>query len=745
MHKYEISAREAAIRILGRDAATRFHFIHTPRIRFGEYQIETLDEQVFIRGDSGVSMLCGLNWYLRNVLHINVSWETKQPDIPDRLPPLPEAVAMASPYRFRYYLNYCTFSYTMAFWDWPRWEKELDLMALGGINLALNLVGQECVWLSMLTELGMTPEQVRDYLTGPAHLAWFYMGNMTRFGGDLPEEWFKDRQKLGCLINQRMLELGITPVMPGFYGLLPESILRERSDVHLFSQGEWCGFERPACVSYDDALFEKAGQLYYMAQRKLFGDATPYFTAEPFHENNDVSCCDLPLYGKKILSLMRRVRPDAVWVLQAWDSNPYLELFDALEPDDVLILNMLAGRIQDSQEILGDFEGRPWIWCPVHSYGGRNGLYGFLRLLAREPLELVQKPFDPIQQSLDPKCRPRPSMCGIGLAPESLETNPVFYDLFWDITYRTEPVCLKEWLSDYVTRRYGKYSPVLYKAWRLLEDSVYNSFLPQPGGAESFLCARPDFDLTSVSTWGPKNVNYDTCSIRNAARLFYSRFEEYHENSNYLYDLVDLTRQTLSNLSRVKYARLMYLLAQHRYKAFRRESEDFLLLLETQEQLLSSRPEFSIEKWLEPARLLDQKYGTKKSNDKKHDDRLFERAAKTLITVWGPRAAKVLHDYSAREWGGLTGSFYYMRWKYFFDTLWDWLAAGKPLNLSVSLSKDWTSDGTEPAGEECFGIDWHTWEENWIDRPLFNPIPPLDTGIAVQNAFRRFIDPSKDQ
>ena len=27
---------------------------------------------------------------------------------------------------YRYDLNYCTFSYSMAFWDWERWEKEID-------------------------------------------------------------------------------------------------------------------------------------------------------------------------------------------------------------------------------------------------------------------------------------------------------------------------------------------------------------------------------------------------------------------------------------------------------------------------------------------------------------------------------------------------------------------------------------------------------------------------------------------
>jgi alpha-N-acetylglucosaminidase len=33
----------------------------------------------------------------------------------------------------------------MAWWDWDRWELELDFMALQGVNLPLLFTGQECV------------------------------------------------------------------------------------------------------------------------------------------------------------------------------------------------------------------------------------------------------------------------------------------------------------------------------------------------------------------------------------------------------------------------------------------------------------------------------------------------------------------------------------------------------------------------------------------------------------------------
>lgn len=50
------------------------------------------------------------------------------------------------PPRFRYYQNVCTQSYSYVWWDWARWEKEIDWMALSGINLALAFTGQEAIW-----------------------------------------------------------------------------------------------------------------------------------------------------------------------------------------------------------------------------------------------------------------------------------------------------------------------------------------------------------------------------------------------------------------------------------------------------------------------------------------------------------------------------------------------------------------------------------------------------------------------
>ena len=74
----------------------------------------------------------------------------------------------------------------MAFWDWKRWEKEIDWMALHGINLPLAVVGQECVWKNMLEKLGYTKEEINKFIAGPAFLAWWAMNNLEGWGGPNP-------------------------------------------------------------------------------------------------------------------------------------------------------------------------------------------------------------------------------------------------------------------------------------------------------------------------------------------------------------------------------------------------------------------------------------------------------------------------------------------------------------------------------------------------------------------------------
>ena len=53
-----------------------------------------------------------------------------------------------------------------------RWEREIDWMALNGINLPLAFTGQEAIWQRVYSKLGFTDKDLDEHFAGPAFLAW---------------------------------------------------------------------------------------------------------------------------------------------------------------------------------------------------------------------------------------------------------------------------------------------------------------------------------------------------------------------------------------------------------------------------------------------------------------------------------------------------------------------------------------------------------------------------------------------
>lgn len=121
-------------------------------------------------------------------------------------------------------MNYCTVSYSAAWWDWERWQRELDYMAMNSINMPLSVVGLEAVWYNTLLKHRFTDEEARHFLAGPAHAAWQWMQNLQDYGGPLPKSWIDSHIRLGKQIIQRELELGMQPIQQGFSGYVPREL-----------------------------------------------------------------------------------------------------------------------------------------------------------------------------------------------------------------------------------------------------------------------------------------------------------------------------------------------------------------------------------------------------------------------------------------------------------------------------------------------------------------------------------------
>lgn len=193
-----------------------------------------------IQGSSGTALCRGFYDFLKTNRLGMVSWENKDIRWPAQLPDTAPR-RIVSPFRNHYYFNVVTYGYTMPYWTWERWEKEIDWMALHGINMPLALVATEGIAVRVWKQLGLTEKEIEEFYTGPAHLPWQRMGNIVNHDGTLPASWHKEQIALQHRILHRMKSLGMSPICPAFSGFVPRGILRlyPEAKLHRLGWGGW--------------------------------------------------------------------------------------------------------------------------------------------------------------------------------------------------------------------------------------------------------------------------------------------------------------------------------------------------------------------------------------------------------------------------------------------------------------------------------------------------------------------------
>src|SRR4051812_8943285 len=178
------------------------------------FELESKNGIILLRGSNGISVASALNYYLQNYAHCDLSWNGSNMNLPNPLPVVKEKVHKTTPYQYRYYLNYCTFNYTMSWWSWDRWQWEIDWMALNGVNMPLALTGQNSIWDRVYKGMGFTDKDLSSFFSGPSYFNWFWMGNIDGWGGPLPQSFMRNHEALQKKILERERSLGMTPVLP---------------------------------------------------------------------------------------------------------------------------------------------------------------------------------------------------------------------------------------------------------------------------------------------------------------------------------------------------------------------------------------------------------------------------------------------------------------------------------------------------------------------------------------------------
>lgn len=668
--------------------AAQFRIESIPKDPGGDvFEIDAKAGKVILRGNNGVSLASALNWYLKYSCHCQVSWGGDQLNLPSKLP-MPKKERHVSPYKFRYNFNYCTFNYSMSWWDWKRWEREIDWMALNGINMPLALTGEEAIWQRVYRKMGFSNADLAKFFCGPAYFSWFWMGNLDAWGGPLPQSWFDSHLALQKQILKREREYGMTPVLPAFSGHVPPNF-SEKFPKAKAKRINW-GADFPATLVLDptDPMFAKIGEAFLREQEKQFG-TDHYYSSDTFNENRPPTTDPGYLGGvaKGVYDTMAKVDPKAVWVMQGWlffnDSGfwqaPQTQALLRAVPQDRMIVLDLYSEVAPQWQRTNAYYGQPWIWCMLHNFGGRMNLFGSLETIAKSPIET----------RLNPKSG---KMQGIGFTPEAIENNPVIYELMAEHTWRNTPVTVADWIQEYAWRRYGKKDARVSKAWAILAEKIYNERSGGDNADTSIVAGRPT--LNSGAQWVGTNRNYDPRDLVQAWDLLVDAAPSFRGVDTFEYDLVDVTRQVLAVLADTKQQGFADVVDTKDPAKIRQIREDFLTLIGDWDKVMATRREFLLGKWVSDAR----RWGTTEA-----ERDLMERNARDLVTLWGDKNSP-LHEYSTRQWAGLLSGFYRERWRAYFDQIladvnnnrepdpkafdqrmrdweWDWVNSTKPYIL----------------------------------------------------------------
>ncbi|MCQ2153867.1 MAG: alpha-N-acetylglucosaminidase [Bacteroidales bacterium] len=678
-------AREVITDFAGKDFPVRLSLDLDKTDGCDRFSYRVSDGTLCIEGSSNVALCRGFYEYVKSQGAGICSWSGDRFDLPERLEES-ESVSGVSPFRHHYYFNVVTYGYTMAYWDWERWSREIDWMALHGIDMPLALVANEAITARVWKKLGLSDDEIADYFVGPAHFPWMRMGNISHHDGPLPAEWHEGQVKLMHRILDKMRSLGMSPICPAFAGFVPQAMKRLYPDLNLMEMSWSGGAFHNWMIDPQDDLFGQIGRMFIEEWEAEFGKCG-YYLADSFNEmdipfppKGDPSRYSLLAdYGAKVYGAISAGNPDAVWVMQGWmfgyqhdiwDYETLSALVSGVPDDKMLILDLAADynrckwHSEYNWEYYRGFFGKQWVYSVIPNMGGKTGLTGILDFYANGRLDAMNS-------------SNRGNLAAFGFAPEGIENNEVIYELLSDAGWTDGEIDLDAWLENYSLCRYGAVPEGIKTFWKELRKGVYGTFTDHPRYVWQF---RPGLA-------GRGSIHIDDHLFK-AAKAFASASGELGDSPLYAADLEEMTAHYLG--ARMEEAVLDIYDKAARGKNFRAREEAFLDMGEALDRALASHPNLRLDNWIGYARAWGD---TPALAD------YYERNAKRLVTIWGPP----VEDYSARIWSGLVRDYYLPRWRKWFDA---------------------QRDGT--------GFDFASWEENWVRNSAgTSAVKPFEDPVAA--------------
>jgi len=533
----------------------------------------------------------------------------------------------------------------------------------------------------------MSDEEVHDYFTGPAFLAWFRMGNVQTWAGPLSDAWIDAQHDMQLLILARMRQFGMTPVLSMFAGHVPPAIRKYYPDAQITEAADWGGFEekyRTWILEVTDPLFNKLGKRYIEIQTEAYGtdhiyNGDVYNEMQPPTSNTTY----LTESSRGTFEGLKSGDADAIWLMQGWLfinersfwQEPQVRAYLSGVPNDRMIILDLFTEYSPVFSRVNNYYGKKWIWCMLHNFGGNPGMWGNLSHILTQP-------------HLDRGAGSDNTMDGVGITMEAIGQNYVVYEAMLENRWLSQPVPPRQWLNDYVQRRYGEKigkSTEVQNAWVILESVVYCAPTHNVSYIESVPYIRDlvNSPLRVDALNKPVSNNGITGTLAdlwnawnmllsdNVAALGAANVDPFN------HDVVDLGTNVLTNEFTIRLRNFFIAVKAKDLNNIKTYGSQMLEIITDMEKLLASDNYYLLGKWIADARSLA-------GSDQTEAD-LYEFNARNQLTQWGPDGN--INDYAAKSWSGLYGDYYYTRWSMFVQDIIDAISAGKEFDQGAYNTK----------------------------------------------------------
>lgn len=655
-----------------------------------KYEYSASGNTVTVKASSAVAACRGFYDWTKSKNAGIMSWTGKRFEKPADI--TTAAKSFTSQYRDHQYFNVVTYGYTMPYWDEDRWDKELDWMALHGVDMPLFLLAQEIIYRRVFLSMGLTAKDIDAWEVGPAHLPWFRMGNLScnTFDGPLGDEWNNRQLEIAHHVLARMDSLGMKPICPAFGGFVPGNFSTRVKGTSTERVGwGWCidGTHQNYRLNPTSAAFAEVGSKFIQEWEKEFG-VRKYYLSDSFNEMAIPSATELPAYGQNIWKSIKEgsANPDVVWVTQGWTFNFQqdkwgLNKFQALTssvPNDqfmVLYMSPEYSYGNKSWESYNSFDGKDWVYTLLPNMGGKTAFCGKLSDYAQGFLNTLNN------------STKKSSLSGYGITAEGVENNEMIYELITDGGWlgAKKTINLDTWIKQYANSRYGGYTAEQQAFHTALRNSVYNYFTDHPRFGWQY-----DGGLGSGSA---------------------SQNDNFYKGVETLFSNIEAIRALNSPLAQTDMAEAVAMYCGGKIEKLNGRIQNYVSvgnttmadsligvldhLMLSMDRVLTCHPIYNLKRWEDFAQ---KGYSTSAKRNAQN--------ARRIVTVWFGKdhsSAEPVQDYAARVWAGLVRDYYRPR------ILHKWNAAlGR---------KAWDGKSNQ-----------YKWEEAWVESaPTLSEYEPVPT------------------